>query len=146
MRIKVRIKWQECKIMDTSQNLKLYEVQVCFMLYRGCIMGTLCFNGPWPASLPSSCAPVRHSKFKTSFTLIIHPTLCLDLNHFCSSPGNLVLPFTVTLFLHDTDSPLHSPENCRNIFPEYKLIFYQISPFHKQLFGRKKSFWFIDFF
>lgn len=58
---------QECKIMDTSQNWKLNEVQVCFVLYGGCIMGTLCFNGPRPESLPPPCAPVRHGKFKNYF-------------------------------------------------------------------------------
>lgn len=134
---------QECKIMDTSQKLKLYEVQVCFVLYRGCIMGTLCFNGPRPESLPPPCAPARHGKFKNSFISIIHPPLCLDLDHFCSSSGNLIPPFTVSLFLHNW--LLSSPLRISEIFPEYKSIFYQVSHFPKQILGRRKSFWFIEF-
>lgn len=65
----------------------------------------------------------------------IYLSLCLDLDHFCSSPGNLILPYTVSPQL-----TLLSPENFRKSFPEHKLIFYQISPFPKQLFGRRKPF------
>lgn len=116
---------QECKNVDPSQSPKLYEIRVCFAFYGGRYLGTLCFDGPRSESLSPPCAPARHSKFKNSLSPITPLPPCLNLDHLCSSPGNLIPPFTVSVSPWPTLPP-SPPQNFRKIFlifPEAEVSF-----------------------
>lgn len=97
---------RECKNTDTPQSPKVYEIRVRFAFYGGCVMGTLCFDGPRSESLPppshqaqqiSESFNSHHSsstlpKFRPS--LLLSWKCCL-LEFICFSTTNLTLPLQI---------------------------------------------------
>lgn len=111
-------------------------------------MVTLCFDGPRSESLSPSCAPVRHSKFQNSSSPITPLRPCLNSDHLCSSPGDLILPCTVSISPWQI-LPSSLPHNFRKDFLNLSRIsihFLSKVSYPKQLLWRRKAFSFTAVF